>query len=168
MFWTDRDRLSCLLNVSHNNNHRRSHTALLQHTPNHPACGYFPSYSLGAMAAAQLYEAAKSEMPSLEADLAQVCTRDSSVYRSVCKGSVDPDHPPFQQPPLSHTPPPPGQIPPPPGVARRQSPHPRLPPRVPRRPPRLRDGQAPGPHVLRAVPAGQVRGAVWIGGGREG
>lgn len=34
------------------------------------AIGYFPSYTLGAMTAAQLYEAAEKEMPALEQDLA--------------------------------------------------------------------------------------------------
>ena len=34
------------------------------------ALGYFPTYSLGAMAATQIYAKAASEIPSLEADLA--------------------------------------------------------------------------------------------------
>jgi carboxypeptidase Taq len=34
------------------------------------AFGYFPTYTLGAMAAAQLYAAAKRDLPGLEGDIA--------------------------------------------------------------------------------------------------
>ena len=34
------------------------------------AMGYFPTYSLGAMYACQIYEAALLELPSLESDIA--------------------------------------------------------------------------------------------------
>ncbi len=148
------------------------------------AVGYFPSYSLGAMAAAQLYEAAaqlyeaaKAEMPSLEQELAQASgVMDSAMEER----SMHDEHPPIltlallppQRTP-THNLQPTGPLPAAPPVAAGQRPRAGLAARVARRPPRVGDGQAAGPHVLRPVPPAQVRGAVRPGpggawGSREG
>lgn len=113
------------------------------HTP--IAIGYFPSYTLGAMTAAQLYEAAKAEMPALEQDLAavgvlQVLGRGrpktdalfchSSTHNTILSFSLVVQHTALTHTTLPHVLDTTGPLHPAPRVAASQGAHPGLPARI--------------------------------------